>query len=150
MSNTHSSSHSNKPNEKHLEFIQSTIQRMAQNSFQAKAWCITLLSATVAFFLTNDEEKLKIVSIIAAFAITIIFCAIDAYYLYLERGYRKLYSIAAKLETSNPPLRDYDMKIPDKSKGTGNYFKALFSTTVATVYGLIIILLSALTIYMYL
>ena len=35
---------------KHLEFIQSTITRMNQNSFQIKGWMITLVSALLAHY----------------------------------------------------------------------------------------------------
>lgn len=135
------------PNEKHLEFIQNTISRMAQNSFQAKTWCITILSAIVAFYVTQTDEKFKTISGVAAFAVVIIFCVIDTYYLYLERGYRDLYNIAAKLENISPPLNDYDMKIQKKSRGFKKYIEALFSLTTGLLYITIITLLIALIIY---
>lgn len=131
-------------NEKYLEFIQSTISRMAQNSFQAKTWCITILTAIVAFYLSQVDDKLKRISVIAAFAVVIIFCAIDAYYLYLERGYRDLYSFAAKLETSDPPIKDYDMRIPDKSLGIKRYLSAFISPVTGVLYEVILALLIVL------
>ena len=72
-------SNNNQPNEKHLEFIQATISRMAQNSFQAKTWCITILSAIVAFYITQNNDKLKTVSAVAAFIIVLIFCFFDSF-----------------------------------------------------------------------
>lgn len=33
---------------KHLDYIQSVISRMANNSFQIKTWCITVVSAIFA------------------------------------------------------------------------------------------------------
>ena len=38
---------------KHLEFIQSTITRMNQNSFQIKGWMITLVSALLALYASS-------------------------------------------------------------------------------------------------
>lgn len=40
---------STKPNVTHLGYIQSTITRMGQNAFQAKAWCITIITALLVF-----------------------------------------------------------------------------------------------------
>ena len=36
--------------QKHLEFIQNAISRMAANSFMLKAWTVLLVSALFAFF----------------------------------------------------------------------------------------------------
>ena len=40
---------------KHLEFIQSTITRMNQNSFQIKGWMITLVSALLALYASSER-----------------------------------------------------------------------------------------------
>ena len=45
-----------KPNEKHLEFLQSNISRMNQCSFQMKGWAITLASALIAVFVSTISE----------------------------------------------------------------------------------------------
>ncbi len=46
-----------KPNEKHLEFLQSNISRMNQCSFQMKGWAITLASALIAVFVSTISEN---------------------------------------------------------------------------------------------
>lgn len=140
-------SNNNQPNEKHLEFIQTTISRMAQNSFQAKTWCITILSAIIAFYVTQDNDKLKVVSAIAGFVVLLVFWLLDSYYLYLERGYRDLYNIAAKLKRVSPALKPYDMKIQKESRGFKKYVKSLFSLTTGLLYISIIVMLILLVVY---
>ena len=78
-------------NETHLAFLQSIIDRMGQNSFHAKEWCVTVVSALVAFYLSQDSRSVRPVAAITASAVTALFAMVDAYYLYLERGYRFLY-----------------------------------------------------------
>lgn len=43
------------PDEQHLEFIQNNITRMGQNSFQAKTWGISVVSALLAFMLSQQD-----------------------------------------------------------------------------------------------
>lgn len=126
------------PDEKHLEFIQNTITRMGQNSFQAKAWGISIVSALLAFMLSQSDHKLKIICIVIAIVVTLLFCLLDVYYLFLERGYRSLYNSVAGL-TPNHSVKKYDMKIPAEEKGFGKYVKALFSVSTGIFYSVVII-----------
>ena len=112
-------------NEKYLDFIQATITRMGQNSFQAKTWGITIVSGLLAFMLSQSDHNLKIICIITSIVVTCLFWLLDAYYLHLERGYRALYNIAAKL-VRGKTVQDYDMRIPKESCGCKKYMKALF------------------------
>lgn len=133
------------PDEKHLEFIQNTITRMGQNSFQAKAWGISIVSALLAFMLSQSEHKLKIMCILIAIVVTLLFGLLDVYYLYLERGYRSLYNSVAGL-TPNHSIRKYDMKIMKKDRGFGKYMKALFSVSTGLFYSIVIVGLSIMII----
>ena len=75
----------------HLTILQSVIQRMASNSASNKAWCIALVSAilfTVGNTTTNNP-KLALV----ALAPTLLFFFLDAYYLTLEKQFRKSYNL---------------------------------------------------------
>ncbi|MEE0745502.1 MAG: hypothetical protein UIL73_03335 [Anaerovoracaceae bacterium] len=135
---------SKKPNETYLGYIQSTITRMGQNAFQAKAWCITVVAAVLIFYLGKDASGQHLICTIIACAVTALFCLLDSYYLYLERGYRKLYQYAAGLESISPPIRDYDMQIPKNERSIWQYLKALFSISTGLFYGAIILLLIVL------
>src|SRR4051812_12610620 len=79
------------PNEKHLEFLQSAIARMAGNSFQMKTWSVGIATAAIGFAAAKDS-----VPAAGAFGVVPIltFWGLDAYYLALERGFRALYETA--------------------------------------------------------
>lgn len=86
----------------HLEFIQGVINRLSSNTFLFKGWSITIVGAVfTAMVTTRNNDLLWLI-----LGIVLIFWAIDAYYLMLERGYRKLYSQVTK---ANPEKIDYGM-----------------------------------------
>lgn len=134
---------SNPVNETHLGYIQAVIDRMGQNSFHAKEWCVTVVSALIAVYLTNDTS---IAVPITAEVVTNLFAFVDAYYLHLERGYRHLYKIAAQLET-DPTVKPYSMSRPKKVKGFWRYMKALFSLSTGLFYLMIVIGIAAMYIF---
>jgi hypothetical protein len=72
----------------HLAIIQNIIQRMASNSSSSKAWCVTLVSAILV--IVADKGKPEY-AWIALFPI-IVFAALDAYYLALEKAFRNSYN----------------------------------------------------------
>lgn len=72
----------------HLSFLQGNIARMANNSSSAKAWCITVVSAMLAFSAEKQSSEFILVAIFP----TILFCFLDVYYLALERSFRSAYT----------------------------------------------------------
>jgi len=122
------------PDEKHLEFIQNNITRMGQNSFQAKTWGISVVSALLAFMLSQQDAQVKQSCIIISIIATVLFCLLDVYYLYLERGYRALYNATAGL-TSGERIAKYDMRIPKKERGFVKYLGAFISFSTGLFYG---------------
>jgi hypothetical protein len=79
------------PSDKHLEFIQSAISRMAGNSFQMKSWNVALATAAIGFAAAKDSHpKAAMLALIPSF----VFWVLDAYYLLLERAFRNLYKDA--------------------------------------------------------
>jgi len=72
----------------HLTITQSIIQRMASNSTSCKAWCITLVSAVLVIVADKGHPNLALI----AFIPTTLFLILDAYYLALERCFRKSYN----------------------------------------------------------
>lgn len=73
----------------HLTISQSVIQRMASNSASCKAWCITLVSAILVIVADKGNPQYALLAIIP----TILFLVLDAYYLALERMFRKAYNV---------------------------------------------------------
>ena len=127
------------PDEKHLEFIQNNITRMGQNSFQAKTWGISVVSALLAFMLAQQDAHIKQLCVIISIIATVLFCLLDVYYLYLERGYRALYNAVAGLTTTRQRIEKYDMKIPKEERGFVRYLGAFLSFSTGAFYGLILI-----------
>ena len=77
---------------RHLEFIQAAIDRMANNSFLIKGWCITLVSALLGLAAKDNDQKF----IIVVFFPALMFWLLDAYYLRQERLFRKKYDEIGK------------------------------------------------------
>lgn len=119
---------------KHLEFIQSIITRMNTNSFQIKSWAVAIVSALLALY--ADSEKIYYIYL--AIFPTLIFGLLDAYYLHQERKYRELYKEVIQEESK---VERFDLNAKDYKKGLLEYFKALFSRTIAPLYGCIIVAL---------
>jgi hypothetical protein len=71
----------------HLTIMQGVIQRMAANSSSAKTWCVTLVSAVLVIVADKGKPQYAWIAMLP----TIIFAALDIYYLALEKGFRKSY-----------------------------------------------------------
>jgi hypothetical protein len=65
----------------HLTITQAVIQRMASNSSSCKTWCITLVSAMLVLVADKGKPELVWIAIIPI----VLFLALDAYYLSLEK-----------------------------------------------------------------
>lgn len=89
---------------KHLEMIESIIERMANNSFLLKGWAITLVVALFALADKQFEQRY----ILITFLPIIFFWFLDSYYLYLEKKYRALYNCVRQKEDDDI---DFNMDI---------------------------------------
>src|SRR4051795_3308307 len=75
----------------HLKMLQAIITRLAGNSAQCKTWCVTIVSAVVAFAGAMKQERLVALAILPI----LIFGFLDLAYLANERAYRDLYNSMA-------------------------------------------------------
>lgn len=112
---------------KHLEFIQNTIKRMADNSLSIKKFCSAFYTAILVVLLTNRSivDIAIYVYILLMFAI-VNFTILDAYYLALEREYRDLYN-----KVYIGKINDFSMSIKITKF---NYLKSLKSLSVWGFY----------------
>ncbi len=122
---------------KHLEFIQTVITRMNQNSFQIKGWMITIVSALLALYASSGKQIYILVAIVP----TVIFWFLDTYYLQQERKFRGVYNDVAGLspEDSRVDVRDFEMPVQKYQCGRYCYFNVLISRTILPLYGVVII-----------
>lgn len=128
---------------KEIDIIQGIIGRMSTNSFYIKGWTVTLVS--VALLINGDDFHAFI-----SFIPLIMFWFLDAYFLWQERLYRKLYDwiITNRMETDEFlfNMNAYRFRNEVDSK-----LKIMFSITLIafyfTILALIIIYLLLLNYY---
>ena len=122
-----------KPNDAYLGFIQNSISRMGQNSFQTKTWCITLVAALLAYMFNKNDKETMTTCVLISMVIVVPLCSLDMYYLYLERGYRKLYKVAAGL-IQDDTVKDYCMSVPKSERGFTKYLNSFLSFSTGGFY----------------
>lgn len=113
----------------HLQFLQTTIGRMAQNSFSLKAWAVTLVSGM--FVLAAHQSNLLVV-LLGYFPLCA-FWVLDAYYLRQERLFRKLYD---KVRQSETDLL-FSMDTSVVADQVASWLCTMFSVTLGVFYGII-------------
>ncbi|WP_138335219.1 MULTISPECIES: hypothetical protein [Streptococcus] len=116
-------------NVKHLEMIQAIIERMGNNSFIIKGWSFTSIGALFAFWFSNTSMWYIL---LLNFCVTILFWFHDAYYLSLERQFRRLYDEVRLSEIET------DFRMTPKQE-EGDFLIALFRPILKYTYGLIVI-----------
>ena len=115
--------------QKHLEFIQSAVGRMASNLFLLKGWTITLIAALFALAAKDSDKNYFLIAYIPA----LMFWALDGYFLSQERRFRALYDKVRKLEENDI---DFSMDTsPFKSEFRNTWLGAIFSRTLLLYYG---------------
>ena len=119
---------------KEIEIIQDIIKRMAFNSLMIKGWAITLV---VVSLLLKGTDKYQIW---IAFIPLLVFWFLDAYFLWQERLYRKLYDwvVNNRLKTDEYlfDMNAYRFKDEVQSK-----LRIIFSITLGWFYVSIAILI---------
>jgi hypothetical protein len=121
----------NRPNERsvdndsasiqvHLTIMQNVIQRMAANSASAKTWCVTLVSAVLVIVADKGKPQYAWIAMLP----TIVFAALDMYYLALEKSFRRSYNEFID------KLHAYSLKASDlySVELSGNFIKLLFES----------------------
>lgn len=118
---------------KEIDIIQDFIKRMAFNSFMIKGWAITLVVITL--LLKGTEYQVWL-----AFIPLLVFWFLDAYFLWQERLYRKLYGwvVNNRLETSEYLFDMNAYRFKDKVQSK---YRIMFSITLGWFYGSIAILI---------
>jgi hypothetical protein len=127
---------------KEIELIQENIKRIGTNSFMIKGWTITLI---VAALLLKGSKFQVLISLIPLLS----FWVLDAYFLRLERKYRKLYDwvIINRLKTEEYL---FDMNAPRRfRKDVKSTIHLMFSITLAWFYGFLLLLIIAYSIFIF-
>jgi len=126
---------------KEVDLIQEIVKRMAFNSFMIKGWTLTLVVASLLLRGTKGTgTESQVWADFIAFIPLLVFWFLDAYFLWQERMYRKLYEwvVANRLATDEflLDLNAYRFKEEVQSR-----FRIMFSTTLGWFYGAIAVLI---------
>lgn len=121
----------------HLEILQEVISRMAANSTSSKTWCIAIVSAILVIVADKDKTGLALLALLP----TILFLALDAYYLVLEKGFRNSYkSFATKVHDGTLMPEDLYAVVPEGDTSTLQ-FEAIKSFSVWGFYAVLALLI---------
>ncbi len=114
--------------QKHLEFLQGAINRMAGNLFLLKGWSVTLIAALFALSAKDANQAYAAI----AYYPLLIFWVLDGYFLSQERCFRSLYDHVRKLDE-----RDIDFSMdtrPYKGIFRNTWVGAMLSRTLLVYY----------------
>ncbi len=112
---------------KHLEFIQSVINRMSGNSFLLRGWSVILVAALFALAAKDANKSYVVVAYLPVLA----FWTLDAYYLSQERLFRSLYDDVRKKEERQV---DFSMNTKPFRRERNAWAACLVSPTLLLFY----------------
>jgi cytochrome c biogenesis protein CcdA len=112
-------------NQSQLEMIQGIINRLAGNSSAFKGWMVTITAALLGVAINNHKPWLAWLAVYAIFVLAVL----DAYYLALEKSYRKLY----KTEAAEKEQDRWSLSVD--APGLGKVLAASRSPSVWPFYG---------------
>lgn len=120
---------------KHLEMIENIIERMAKNSFQLKAWAMTLVTVVGALGAKESDKRFMLI----AFVPIIGFWLLDAFYVQQERRYTALYrSVCEKKEEDiDFNLNTRLITLTSKEAERICFINCFKSTSVSLFYGVL-------------
>lgn len=115
----------------HLEMIQNVITRMAQNSFTLKGWAATLVAAAFALASKEANQWYLLVALVP----TLAFWGLDAYYLRLERLFRRLYDDTRRKADDDLAKDPFTMNIGPYMKAERSWCRILWTVSEIGYYG---------------
>ena len=121
---------------KHLEFIQTIINRMSNNSFLLKGWNVAISTVVLTLVVGVQNPLFVIIALFSALS----FWGLDAYYLRQERLFRNLYDdlqdgMVTKRTKKNELFRlstdKYESQVP-------GWFRTLWSKSIVGLHGTVV------------
>ena len=118
---------------KHLELIQSVINRMAQVSFVLKGWTVTIVVTLLAIAATANVWWYGLLALFPA----CIFWGLDAYYLRQERLFRCLYD-KVRLGPTESGVDAFSMDTNQCQATVDGWFQTLGASTISALHGTVV------------
>jgi hypothetical protein len=113
---------------KHMDYVQSVIARLGNDSFLMKGWALTVSTAVLAYALAHLDWRVALF----AFLPGVLFWYLDSYFLHREKLFRLLFDDVAAGKVRNFSMT-YENYLPQVSRR-----KVFFSETLRWFYGLIL------------
>lgn len=113
----------------HMQMVQDVIARMANNSFQYKAWSVATVTALAAVFASTKNAEFFLLCLPA----TLLFWWLDAFHLTVETRYRRLYE-TIRNELAEP----FDMRPNMGKHPTWEWLMKMVTKTLFPFYGLLL------------
>lgn len=120
----------------HLQILQAVINRMATNSSSCKAWCITLVSAILVIVADKGKPNFAYIALLP----TLLFLALDAYYLALEKSFRASYNEFVRKVHAGLAVPDDLFAVQPRGSESMHQRSALASFSVWGFYGTLALL----------
>ena len=137
---------------KSMEFCQTIIERMANNSFRLKQWFLLTVTVMITafsrfIFFENLEYEFHISNLFILVPL-FIFPYLDAYYLQQERLFRDVYNDFMNCVNRKEIIRQpFDMKPFKEQREQFSIWNVIFSISIAPFYFIIISVLQGLIVY---
>ncbi len=128
-----------------LTNLQTIIARMGAYSSSCKQWCVTLVSAILVLGIDKEKNEATIVGLLSV----LLFCLLDAYYLSLERDFRKTYNnFVAKLASDDYKTEVFIISLPaTKGYRVNKTLAAMVSISVVWFYIILAIAVISVRVY---
>lgn len=120
---------------KEIDLIQNCITRMANNSFLLKGWAISLIAVILTI---NTQSASKYANLILVTPI-IFFWYLDAYYLRMERLYRKMYQDVLEKRGNHDMSNLYDLDLSRLQDSEKCVLFTMKSNSLIIFYGFLIL-----------
>lgn len=118
----------------HAAMLQGVIARMAENSRSCKLWSVTLVAASLVLASRLGEPRSGLVALIPALALM----GLDAYYLWLERGFRRAHEQFVENLHAGKLRASALFEVRRISSGLGGFAACMRSRAVWPFHGAII------------
>lgn len=121
---------------KHLDFLQSVINRLSHELFAYKGWAVTLITLLFAVAAASGKGQIVPIAMVPALA----FWGLDAYYLRQQRLYRALYDAVRDGSADALDGGPLSMDIAPYGEQVAVWWRTLFAKSVALTYGTLLML----------
>ena len=121
----------------HLSMIQGAVLRMSTASSTSKSWLLPVVTAAYGYAVVQTQPGVALLGLLAV----LVFAALDAHYLRLERAFRALFrrtvlgAVAPYEMNPRPYFRSSNGDADDLREENCRWSKVIWSWSIAGFYG---------------